>query len=102
MPCSSQGTTVRSQPSRASRFIGSRTALCSVAAVTRWLPFRLRWASAPLIARLFASVAPEVKTISFGSAPISRGDLLAGAVDRRGGVPAEPVRDARGDCRKSW
>ena len=33
--------------------------------------------AAPLIARLLASVAPEVKTISRGSAPISRGDLVA-------------------------
>ena len=70
IPHASGATTVRSQPSRASRLSGSSTALCSVAAVTRWFPFRLRAGSTPLIARLLASVAPEVKTISLGSAPI--------------------------------
>ena len=70
-PVSSQGTTVTSQPSRPSRFIVSSTALCSAAEVTRWLPFRFRAWAAPLIARLFDSVAPDVKTISLGSAPIA-------------------------------
>ncbi len=71
-PNSSQGTIVISQPCRASRLIGSRTALCSEAAVTRWLPRRVAARASPLIARLFDSVAPEVKTISRASAPMAR------------------------------
>ncbi len=52
------------------------TALCSVTSVMMWLPFsRYMWA-APLIARLFDSVAPLVKTISFAVAPISAATCL--------------------------
>ena len=45
-----------------------RTALCSVFWVMMCLPLALLKFAAPLIARLFPSVAPEVRTISFGSA----------------------------------
>ena len=49
----------------------SSTALCSVTWVMMWFP-RSRYISAmPLIARLFDSVAPEVKMISLAVAPIS-------------------------------
>ncbi|MCY1548090.1 hypothetical protein D9M68_841780 [compost metagenome] len=49
----------------------SSTALCSVATVIRCLPLP-RWKCAvPLMARLLDSVAPEVQTISRGSALIS-------------------------------
>ena len=95
-PYSSQGTIVISQPCRASRLTGSRTALCSETAVTRWLPRRRRARATPLMARLFDSVAPEVNTISLASAPIGRGDLLARALDRLGRLPAETMRDAGG------
>ena len=57
---------------RASRFIGSRTALCSEAAVTRCLPRRIEAWATPLMARLFDSVAPDVKMISRASAPMAR------------------------------
>jgi hypothetical protein len=40
------------------------TALCSVTQVMMWLPFSRYISAAPLIARLFASVAPLVKMIS--------------------------------------
>lgn len=46
----------------------SRTALCSMADVTMWRPWSACAATAPLIARLSDSVAPEVQTISRGSA----------------------------------
>ena len=49
----------------------SSTARCSVDAVIIWSPFSLYISSTPLIARLSDSVAPLVKTISFGSALIS-------------------------------
>ena len=49
----------------------SSTDLCSVAAVTRCLPFRLRAWAAPLIARLLDSVDPDVKMRSLDSAPIA-------------------------------
>ncbi len=90
------GRKVTSQPSRARRRRGSSTARCSAAEVMMWLPFFLRWGREPLRARLFDSVAPEVKTISFGSAPIRVGDLLAGRLDGGLGVPAEAVGDAGG------
>ena len=47
------------------------------------------------MARLFASVAPEVKTISWGRAPMSLATLLPGDVHGLGRVPAETMR-ARG------
>ena len=47
----------------------SSTALCSVFIVTMCLPFLALKCAAPLIARLSDSVAPEVQTISRGSAP---------------------------------
>ena len=48
----------------------SITALCSVTAVMMWLPFSRYISATPLMARLLDSVAPLVKTISFGLAPI--------------------------------
>ena len=60
-----------SKPCVSSHFIGSSTALCSVAAVIRWLPFWRYIAATPLMARLFASVEPLVQRISFGLAPSS-------------------------------
>ena len=94
-PCSSQGTIVTSHPSRASRLMGSRTALCSEAAVTRCLPRRVAACATPLMAMLFDSVAPEVKMISRGVRSQGRGDLFAGAVDGLGRLPAESMRGAR-------
>ena len=46
----------------------SSTALCSMAEVTTWVSRSAYAATAPLIARLSDSVAPEVQTISRGSA----------------------------------
>ena len=51
-------------------------ALCSVAAVMMWLPFSAYISATPLSARLFDSVAPLVKTISFAVAPISSATCL--------------------------
>jgi hypothetical protein len=63
-PRRSTPSRVISQPSRSSRLQVSSTDLCSVTWVTTWRPAS-RYASAtPLIARLFASVAPAVKTTS--------------------------------------
>ena len=60
---------VSSQPSRASLFKGSSTALCSVAAVTRWRPRFFKPGTAPLSARLLASVPPLVKMTRPGWRP---------------------------------
>ena len=55
---------VTSMPSRCRRLQVSSTLLCSVSTVMTWLPCFLYKLAAPLIARLFDSVAPDVKTIS--------------------------------------
>ena len=47
------------------------------AAVTMWFPRRFRCGTAPFSARLFASVAPDVSTISLGSARRFRRSLAA-------------------------
>ena len=67
----------RSRRARSARQVSS-TQGCSVTQVTtcRRAP---AVAATPRIARLFASVAPEVNTISSGRAPISAGDLGARA-----------------------
>ena len=54
----------------------SITALCSVTHVMMWLPFSRYISATPLIARLFDSVAPLVKMISFGFAPIRSATCL--------------------------
>ncbi len=72
-PSGPTGSTTGSKPSRARSATDSRTHLCSVATVTmrrRGSSIRRAWRAAPLIARLLLSVAPLVKTISRGSAPI--------------------------------
>ena len=66
------GTTVTSNPSRPSAAIESRTALCSMAVVTRWRPFPAWNRATPFTARLSDSVAPLVQTISRAVAPMSR------------------------------
>ena len=45
--------------------------MCSVTAVMMWSPSSRYIATAPLMARLSLSVAPEVKMISLGVAPTS-------------------------------
>ena len=57
----------------------SRTALCSVATVTRWLPLARRARATPLMARLSDSVAPLVKTISLADGADQRRDLRRAA-----------------------
>jgi hypothetical protein len=69
-PRPSTPSTVTSQPSCSRYFIGSSTALCSVAQVIRCLPLSRYMRAAPRIARLFDSVAPEVNTISRPLAPM--------------------------------
>jgi hypothetical protein len=54
----------------------SMTALCSVTHVMMWFPFSRYISATPLIARLFDSVAPLVKMISFGLAPIRSATCL--------------------------
>ena len=61
---------VTSQPCLFSFLQVSRTALCSVATETMWLPRSAYISATPLRARLSDSVAPLVKTISLGVAPI--------------------------------
>ena len=61
---------------------GSSTAGCSIAVVTRWRARPRAARATPRIARLFDSVAPEVKTISSAAAPMrpatcSRADSTA-------------------------
>ena len=56
-------------PSRSSSRRVSSTALCSVFSVMRWRPRPWRNAAAPLMARLFDSVAPLVQAISHGRSP---------------------------------
>ena len=65
------GRYVTLQPFFSSRLQVSSTALCSVTWVMMWLPFSRYISATPLIARLLLSVAPLVKMISFGVAPIS-------------------------------
>src|SRR5436305_741233 len=67
LPTGREGTR---QPIFSRCFQLSRTALCSVTAVTMWLPFSRQLSATPFRARLSLSVAPEVKTISWGSAPM--------------------------------
>ena len=73
-PIASTGRYVTcASPCFSSRRQGSRTARCSVTVVTMWSPFSRYISTTPLIARLSASVPPEVQTSSLGSrAPISR------------------------------
>ncbi len=66
---------VTRQPSRARCRQLSSTALCSVSAVTRCRPWDFRKRAAPMTARLSASVAPEVKITSSGSAWMSPATL---------------------------
>ncbi len=80
-PCSSQGTTVTSHPSRASRFIGSRTALCSEAAVTRCLPRRLCGLRNSFDRQVVRFGRAGREDDLAGARPEGGGDLLAGAVD---------------------
>ena len=70
-PSACTSSTLTSKPSRSSSRIVSSTALCSVFSVIRCRPRDWWKRAAPLIARLLDSVAPEVQTISRGSAPIS-------------------------------
>ena len=63
-------TRVTSKPSRSSDRHGSSTAACSIAVVTMWRPFPACDRAIPFTARLSDSVAPEVKTISSGAAPM--------------------------------
>ena len=75
----------------------SSTHLCSVARVTIWSRPARRCGCAkraPLIARLLASVAPEVKTISRGSASIS-----AATSARAASIAASASRADRRGCR---
>ena len=73
-PSAPTGRTTTSKPSARSARALSSTQGCSVATVTirrrdASPSERSAWRARPLIARLLASVAPEVKTISRGSAP---------------------------------
>ena len=71
------------------------TAWCSTGEVTiRW-PRALPAQAAPLSARLFASVPPEVKTISRGSAFRRLRDALVRLVERGPGLAPERVRGRR-------
>ena len=93
-PSAPTGSTVTRQP-RASRWRHvSSTARCSVATVTMWSPRSLALAATPLMARLSASVAPLVKTMSLCDAPIDGGDLAARRVDGVAGAAAGGVIEA--------
>ena len=60
-----------SKPHVSRRLAESMMALCSIAEVTMWLPFFLYISATPLSAMLSDSVAPLVKMISRGSAPMT-------------------------------
>ena len=70
-PSRSTPSHVTRQPSLFSRLNESSTDLCSVTTEIRWLPRSRSDCAVPLIARLFDSVAPLVKQISFEPAPMS-------------------------------
>ena len=70
-PPSSTGRYVTENPRPESARRALSTEKCSMFEVTTWSLPRGASASSPLIARLLASVPPEVKTISSGFAPIS-------------------------------
>jgi hypothetical protein len=65
-PSRSTCTTVVSKPAARSGSSALRTEKCSTSETTRWRPFFDPAIAAPLTARLLASVAPEVNTISAG------------------------------------
>ena len=60
-----------------------------------WSPFDRSASNAPKIARLFDSVAPEVKMISLGSAPITR------AIWTRARVVASSARQPKACVREA-
>ena len=70
--------------------------MCSVTSVMMWSPFSRYISATPLMARLSLSVAPEVKTISFGVRADQARDLLAGMLHRLLGLPAKRVIAAGG------
>ena len=96
-PSESTPSTRDVEPSRSSRGQESSTDLCSVATVTMWSPrSRSALGTAPLIARLFDSLAPLVNTISDGAGADERRDLRARRVDRLLRFPAVGVLPACG------
>src|SRR5207245_357207 len=83
-------------PRRATAWAAARTALCSIAdTTTRNGPPRSRDASAaPMIARLSASVPPEVKITWLGSAPsVSAMVRLASSIPARAARPNRWAED---------
>ena len=70
-PASTPSLVTSIAPSASSAAQTSSTAVCSVAIVTTWRPRGWSARTAPAIARLLDSVAPLVKTMSRGRAPIS-------------------------------
>ena len=67
-----------------------------MATLTRCFPLRSARSAIPRMARLLLSVAPLVKTISFGWAPIAAAMDARAAIDRLLGRPAETVAGAAG------
>ena len=66
--------TTTSAPTEINEFAASMTHLCSVEAIIIFFLFSYLYLykKAPFIAKLFDSVAPEVKIISCSSAPIAK------------------------------
>jgi hypothetical protein len=92
------------EPVRSSHAHGRAVAGCSMTVVTTWRRSLARSAT-PRIARLFASVPPDVNTISSGVAAEERGDLLARAIDgasraRAVDVPARRVAEVLAQVRQ--
>ena len=84
---------VTRQPRSPSRLNESSTDLCSVTTVIRCIPRSRERLRRPLIARLFDSVAPLVKTISFERAPMS-----AATCSRAASTASAPPSPRRAAC----
>ena len=92
LPFSGRSATT-SNPSSASRAQHSATAGCSTAVVTIRFPRRRSAFTAPKTARLSASVAPEVNTISCGCACSVRAMLSRAFSSVRSAATPSPCRD---------
>jgi hypothetical protein len=96
-PAPSTGNTVARNPSDTAIATASSTALCSVAWVITWppgSPAARRARNTPRIARLSASVAPDVNTTSRAWQPTHRATAVrAASTASRADAPARCERD---------
>ena len=100
-PDSSGGTTVTSHPSRASRFIGSSTALCSVGGGDEVVPLRLRAGQRPLDRQVVRLGRPRGEDDLPRLGPDQRRRPARGPVDGRARRPSRTGARRSRRCRKS-